>query len=699
MKDKLLNSFKALLCGVACLVAAMFTQSCSDEPSGENYYTFTGEMMSDYITNRPQYSDFAYILRQAGLWDLMTAYGHYTLFLPTNDAVNKYLTKIGKATVEDLSKEDCDTLARMHLVNNMYSTTDLYLSMVPSDNMLGQPIQVSDTVDADRNPTKLLNRESFIIYNERDDSVQNGIVQPVTAVLENANTQLGGILEQNPRVSMFYEVLRATGLVDSLAKVRDTSYDPTKYSDYYYTSDFWKEKAVVPSEKKYGFTAFVEPNEVYEKRLSREGISTSEGTVRALYELACKLYDPVYGNDPDYQEAHDFSKITERYNPLNMFVAYHILTRDVIGYSKLTPIEITGRASLGTGAIGIKTDRMNPNDWYETLCPHTMLKVEQATVRDYLGSAVLGQRYINRRVDETVNVAGSLIQPEVESVYQQNGLNGRYFYIDDVIAFDTDTQNKVFNDRIRMDFATVWPEVMTENIRLNGDPKHDDSSDGGTVDETYRYGKNYYFPDGYLDHVTMRGNGTLVYRRPHWNFWSYEGDEFNLFGDYDITFRLPPVPYEGDYQIRLGFCALKTRGVAQIYYDGKPQGIPIDMRVFLNEDAVLGNKWASKNWASMTDEEKAEDQKVLKNLGYYRGANGGFHTSGSSINEFVDNYRTYRRVLCTVHINPKQDHYLRIRCTSTSKLGNNNEFMMDYLEIVPKSIYGVTGTGKMETDL
>ena len=101
----------------------------------------------------------------------------------------------------------------------------------------------------------------------------------------------------------------------------------------------------------------------------------------------------------------------------------------------------------------------------------------------------------------------------------------------------------------------------------------------------------------------------------------------------------------------------------------------------------------------MTDEEKAEDQKMLKNLGYYRGAYGGYHTNGSNINEFVDNERTYRLVLCTVHITPKQDHFIRIRCTSTSKLGNNNEFMMDYLEIVPKSVYGVTTSGSMESDL
>ena len=67
----------------------------------------------------------------------------------------------------------------------------------------------------------------------------------------------------------------------------------------------------------------------------------------------------------------------------------------------------------------------------------------------------------------------------------------------------------------------------------------------------------------------------------------------------------------------------------------------------------------------------------------------------------MNNYRTFRRVLCTATIDPDDgtDHYIRIRCTSTSKLGNNNEFMIDYLEIVPKCVYAVDGDGEMEDDL
>lgn len=706
MKDmNIIRRLRYLIPCLLCGVAALTTQSCSDDPTGDSYYSFTGEMMSDYLNNRPQYSDFAYIVQQAGLQDLLSAYGHYTCFLPNNDAMETYLQKMGKSSVEDLTKEECDTIARTHLVNNIYSTIDMNDGTLNTANMNNRYIQITHGVDSAMNAVVELNRMSHIIFSEKDDSVENGIVQPISTVLEMTNSSVGDILESNPRISIFYKGLEATGLVDSLYKVKDPNYNPDDYGFYYYTSDFWSEIASAPDEKKYGFTAFVEPNNIYMRAFREHGISvdttSTESTLQALYNLAVALYDPVFGSDADYQAAKENpTDYTNRYNPLNLFIAYHILTRDVIGWNKLTPLEITGRASEGTGAIGIKTDLMDPNDWYETMMPgHNMMKLLQATVRrDNVSTSDLGQRFINRRVDDVYDIPGAKVEPTIENEYTQDGPNGRYFYIDDIIAFDYDTQNKVFNDRIRMDFSTVWPEIMTENIRLNGDPKKDD--DSNKADATFVNGKNYYFPQGYLDNVKFRGTqGYLVYRRPHWNFWSYEGDEFNLKGDYDFEFRLPPVPYEGEYQIRLGFCAIAgKRGVAQVYFDGKPQGIPIDLNIYLNDNSILGNKWSSSvTWSGMTDEEKADDQKMLKNLGYYRGPYGGFHTSGSSINEFVDNYRTYRRVLCTVHINPKTDHYLRFRCTS--KLGNDGEFMIDFLELVPKSVYGVTASGQMESDL
>jgi hypothetical protein len=140
-----------------------------------------------------------------------------------------------------------------------------------------------------------------------------------------------------------------------------------------------------------------------------------------------------------------------------------------------------------------------------------------------------------------------------------------------------------------------------------------------------------------------------------------------------------------------------------VYFDGIPQGIPLDMTQFLNDEAFLGDRFifdeGPNDYDNMTDEEKAAEQKVLKNLGAYRAPRSIFHFSTSAKSYFVGNYRTHRRVLCQTYIDCTKDHYVRFRVASDGKQGNNNEFMLDYLELVPKSVYGVDGDGEMEDDL
>ena len=157
----------------------------------------------------------------------------------------------------------------------------------------------------------------------------------------------------------------------------------------------------------------------------------------------------------------------------------------------------------------------------------------------------------------------------------------------------------------------------------------------------------------------------------------------------------------------------------QVYFDGKPQGIPLDMTQFLNSEMYLGSLFgselhedlytatgmANKSNAYMkkSDDEKASEQKVLRNLGAYRAGRATYHFSNTTNNPtksyFTGNARTYRRILCQTKIDANTDHYIRFRVASDGKQGNNNEFMLDYFEMVPKSVYGVTEGGAMEDDL
>lgn len=663
-----------LMLMIGLWMTASVMSSCSDEPDKSNFYTFKGQMVSDYLLSNQDFSEFSLILERAGMMKQMSAYGAYTCFAPTNEAINRYLSKKGVSSVSELSEADCDTIARTHLISNMYATSDMNTGVISTPNMNRRYIEVTHGLDKDSNAVVFLNRTSHIIYELQDDSVENGIMQPVSEVLENSNRMLPDVMEENKKISLFSEALTATGLAILMRNTyRDADYAPEKYPRYKYTSHVNKETATVPDTKEYGFTAFVPTDSILSNKYGIHSLLD-------LYKKACEIYDVMYPEDVS-KEGHSFENLTDSVNPLRRFMEYHILNRKIQGWNYLTPLN----------DIGIMTALMNPVDWYETLLPHTMMKVEKLTVLKYADADQMRERYINRRRDDEYRVRGAMIQKSVENEYSNQAINGWYFYVDDILAFDETTRDIVDNCRIRMDFSTIFPELETNGIRQNGNVKQQDPE----YDETGKYGRNYYFPNGYLKGV--KSTGYFVYRRPHDYYDSYEGDEFNLFGNFDIEFKLPPVPYEGDWQIRLGYAAESTRGIAQIYYDGKPQGIPLDMTKDLTDASLLGAEWV-QDYASMSDAEKSADYKNLKNKGYYRGAMGGYRYDGagaSTYRQFVTVQMTLRRVLCTVHVDPKKDHYLRIRCVSTGK----TEFDLDYLELVPKSVYGVTDGNSMEDPL
>lgn len=711
------KNIKVALMALAAFMATGSMTSCSDEPDSQYFYSFTGEMLSDYISNREQYSEFKYIVEKADLMDLLSTYGRYTCFLPDNKAIDEYLQSKGIPSVEDLSVADCDTIARTHLVQNMYSTFEMVLDFLPTYNLQGRYLATKPIVDENGNAVIQIEGNAHIIFSDtladgqiihQNDSVENGIVQPVNKVIEKSNCYIADILRDNDKISLFYEALVATGVRKEIELIEDVTYSKNQ-PKYRYRSHTWEEVAWVPDKKKYGFTAFVEPDSIYRAKFVEFGVDTSKGDLYALYDLACKLYDPVYGSGDDLhrddlKEGWKFENLTDSINPLKRFIRYHIMNRYVPGTNKLASMEISEH---GNYPFGFDATVVNPTEWYTTLLPHTMLKVSMLTMnKDEQGRDCRGNDrdkvkgfFINRRYGETSDyqIRGAYILKDVEAEYENDALNGHFFYVDDLIAFTTDVRDKVQNMRIRMDFSTVFPEVMTNDMRQEGNYRADDPNNKADDSNEPKNGKNRYFPDGYLDGVTVNNDGHLVMRRPHLYFWSWQGDEWNLFGDYDMTFRIPPVPFSGEWQFRLGFCSIPTRGVMQVYFDGKPQGIPLDMTKDLNTDMYVGDRYKSyDDYMKMTDEEKAEYQKVLKNLGAYD--DGRSQLIGQKDHPLGNAAGMYRRILCQTDVDATKDHYIRFRVASDGK-GNNNEFMFDFFEMVPKSVYAVDGEGAMEDDL
>ena len=117
------------------LAIALSIVACTDDIDKSNRYTFTGETVADYMLNRSdKYSHFINLLERAGLLSLLNTYGQYTLFLPDNEAVEKYVqeqdsiyhatkdsdnpvwTGVTSPLVEELSDSMATEIAKTHLI-------------------------------------------------------------------------------------------------------------------------------------------------------------------------------------------------------------------------------------------------------------------------------------------------------------------------------------------------------------------------------------------------------------------------------------------------------------------------------------------------------------------------------------------------------------------------------------------------------
>ena len=731
---------------VAVAVSALSLTSCNDDIAVDDLYTYKAEMLSDWLRNNEDFSEFAAIVERAGKMDLFSTYGTYTCFAPTNAAVREYLQSRGLSSVSQLSVEDCDTLACTAVLDRMYFTTELgeelaqaaddassnveKTAWMASTNLLGRylsieaiPITVEQeqwdgTIQEVEATTYRINKTGTIIYALQNDSVENGVVHPVDGLVASSSETLPVLLKNDPNISIFNLCLEMTGLTQTMYRTKDASYDPYYWRDEKklereegYFSGAQRDYCHVPQERRFGFTAFFVPDSILahysqyaEETKWVDGVGWNRDITswEDLYDYACFVYPEGAGSS---YYGKDAEALKDPRNPLYKLIAYHLLNRKGM-YNKLYT------------NCSIYHSLVNSTEWYSTMSPLSTLKVEHisALVNRYRGDSRPNTLYLNRMYDPArpaLTHRGAIVSPSVASGLTQEAINGVYYYIDRIIDYGKETHRTVFNARMRMDLYTLFPEFMNNDLRATithgaGIPTEDPNAPA----------KNYIFPPGYLDNVELSEDGDFFLQNCRNYFWSYEGDELNLRSDndsYDITFNLPSVP-SGQYQIRLGFCAMANRGIAQFYVDNMPQGIPLDMRN--TDDAIFAQRiggWVSiPGTGTPTGTQKAridQSKKDMHNLGWYHAPRSTRYswTSGNHQSQVLDDLqlrtdnsgaaseaaRNVRKVLFEGYLDGAKQHTMRIR--SVMAIGGA-ELMLDYIEIVPKSVYGVDSEDAAEDD-
>lgn len=625
---------------LAIVAVPTMVTSCSDEPAAANYYTFTGEMASDYMDNRPEtFSEFTKVLKRSGLYGMMAAYGTYTVLAPTNDAISLFLTERGKENVDQLTKAECDTLSWNHIVRKAYFTHDLIDGNIPTANLNGRYLTFSCEGDATTGQVSyLINKLSKMVV--RDDSVENGVVHTLDHVIVPNTEFLGEVMTLDPTISLFTRALTETHLNDSLTKWIDDTYSIGVDSiDKIFTvsrGEGDNHRVSFMDKREYKFTCFVEQDMTYNEK----GINTFED----LVAYAKQIYDEVYPEDAGLYD-NDF---THRKNPLNRFVSYHIIPY----YGAYNDLTVTGDRK---GCQ--RSDLLDMTDWYTSFMPGAILKVSAPAEGLFLNRKGVGPKYTVR--------GSKVLSPSEMGKVDQQAINGIFHYIDDILTYNRTTRDVVFNDRMRFNIVTMSPEFLNAGAR----GLKEDSPMGSRV---FTRVEGWTFKGEYPKYIHLRETA------PWMNTYA---DCVDVYGQLDITFKLPPIP-QNTYEIRYACGWGSNRGVIQVYFgtsldDLQPVGTPIDLTIHGGDPRI-----------GYVDDVEGDEEtnialdKAMHNRGYMKDMDSW--TVGEGGNPLRTLAHKYRKVLVTTTMDPSKEYYLRIKSVTENK---ESYTPINYLEFCPKSVY------------
>ena len=677
--NKLMRRY--VLVGAGAL--ALFT-ACNPEPDESELYTFTGETIESFIAQDSTLTSFNAILAKVGYDRMLAAYGTYTCFAPTNEGVAFYYDSLYndpdaaiphngmlENSLEGLLASDslCLSIARFHITNQYRDI----VSMTGSNEiltLLGYEFPYSSNTGE-----TVLGGKAVILSS--DNQTVNGLVHVINNVIPRTGLPVSDILDRNKdRYSIFSEALKLTGLADSLLLYTKGEFEFKQLTRESFSGQLYPANGPGTTgvdECKVGYTLFAETDDVMKKN----GINSIEDLIayaNRVYADAPEWYDYMNERHLTVSTGTDY---TNRFNALNMFVAYHIL------YASMSVNQLV--FEKGSSTYWNYAPDADPYDYYETMLPHTILKIWEPVSE--------GRRlYINRyqTYNTLTNEVGSpgtnhevLIRGV--SIDRNNSIqagNGYIHSISDMLVYNSDVPKKVLNERMRVNCTSLFPELINNKFRYFS------TGDGNvpSTHDTSRRGIPKYF---FSNMIHYNDEVCLCYCL-HGAWRCFQSDQMQFWGKYDLAFKLPPVP-SGVYELRVVYAPMSYGSFMQ-YYIGTssslasmlPIGLPFDATVPVDDPRVgLTN-------ANEEDDQGISTDIAMHNRGYMRGpysycghAENGWSETNNARFEWGGSM-TVRYVLGRVELQQGNENWLRIKSLNTNS--NTNPVGLDFVEIVPVSV-------------
>ncbi len=495
---------------------------------------------------------------------------------------------------------------------------------------------------------------SMDVYKQAEGWKECGIVYDFDANL------IGNALLNNPSFSVFAKMMEATEWNKELLRSEDEEY----YRLYKLgmispeSCVTWFNTANPPERRYYGYTVFAEKNTVFEALLGKSAEAIS---LRDLTTYLAKHYEGK--TDEDY---------TSEDHVLNRFVSYHLLPMK-LHKSKL----VIHFNEIGYDRNGRILSRIPVMEYYETMGKgRRLMKISESAISN-------GVR-INRFVRTDRETGYEIPSSGVEGLAIDTGdgeydlfSNGYLYALDDLLVYSQDVCNSLGSERMRYDVATLLPELSSNDIRCNENltPVH----------QAKVFPNNY----PYIENMTASKQTSVVYltgrfgENVYWN--NYQGDEFNFIGQYDVTVKLPPVPEDGTYELRLGFYSNSLNGMGQIYVGTdkdnlQPCGLPVDFRTG-TYSAFL---YYTIGWWEDIDDEIIDqlDDLRLREGGYMKGIAS---THGTDATKSLRAERNcLRKIIGQFHMEAGETYYMRVKSCLPD---TDQQLSVDFIELVPEKVY------------
>lgn len=678
---------KLLFC---CLLVAAFV-GCTETIDTSARYVFRERTIASYLADHPQFSEYVKLLKEqrvsevseTSVYQLMTAYGYYTCFAPTNDAIQLYLDSLVIKEIIPTASWDAfpnertkDSIRSVIVLNSILDGTKQEMKFITAEfpktneefsisTMADRKISVTyDKKDLD---SCLIDGICPVSKRNRDIEAINGYIHQVGYVINPSNETLGSTLHKyaydyNSNLSVMARLVEVCGLTDTLSQVKDERYE-SLYRNNAFPKFHWNLLNVdveAPEHRKYGFTLFAETDEFWERELHKDRKDIT-------------IQDVVDWVDAQgfYPEAAKNDKYKEVDNLLNQFVTYHLLPERI-------PVD---KLALHYNEKGynykVKNTPPTIPVWthYVTMGKRRLLRIWE--------SLESGGPYLNRfpklnngrredyheRECSEENTGIRLNTDEGSGVIKL--INSMIYPIDKPLAYTEHVRNELAKVRLRYDAWELQPEAMNNDMRIMS------------------YFMRYYFssdPDKqYFDNLTVNSKETnfMLLNGRDQNWPNYQADEVLAEGLYDITITLPPVPKYGIYEIRMGVSTFSgTRGICQVYWGPRKdqlvaQGIPVNMQLG-GQDKMLG-------WERDTDDDdyNAEVDKKMRNNGFMKGPEYIVASAGGRETNRLSATST-RRIIVREPMSPDVTYYLRFKTVQDYL---EKQLFVDYLEWCPKEIY------------